>query len=101
VNTEERIEALEMQIATMDKQLERISAEMLGFRAAFIHLCPFLPISARGVTRARELAIALVEDAMPPDETPHDTSLIALESVHKVFAMAGIAHRPDTDGPNP
>ena len=97
MNTEERIEALEMQIATMDKQLERISAEMLGFRAAFIHLCPFLQIAQRDVTRARELAIALVEDAMPPDETPHDTSLIALESVHKVFALAGIAYRPDTN----
>lgn len=97
MNLEKRLEDLEKQVATMDEQLEKVSAEQLGFKLAFIRLLAFLPISERDVTTARELAIAQAEDAMPPDETPSDTALVVLESIHSLCELAGSIYRQRTD----
>lgn len=101
---EQRIEQLEKtvaslmaQIDTMDLELEKASAEALATQRAITVIASFLPISERDATAALELAIATVEDAMPPDETPYETTLISLACVRRLFSSAGAAYRARKD----
>jgi len=99
MDTNERISELEEQIATMDQQLESISAELLGFKLAFIRLAAFLSIAERDVTAAREAALAQAEDETESAGMSHESTLIVFSTLQKTMALAGAAWRHTGDSP--
>lgn len=95
----ERITELEERIAAMDQQLEAVSAELLGFKLAFIRLAAFLSISERDVTAARESALAQAEDETGSVDMSPESTLIVFSTIQGAMALAGEAWRHKGDTP--
>lgn len=93
------INELEQRIEAMDQQLEAVSAELLGFKLAFIRLAAFLSISERDVTIARELALAQAEDATESVGMSPESTLIVFSTIQGTMALAGAAWRHTGDTP--
>ena len=83
----------------MNKQLEKVSNDLLGFKLAFIQLAGFLPLTERDVTRAREQAFAQAEDAMELDEMQHASKLAVFSTIRSVTDLAGVLWRDRPSGP--
>jgi len=80
-------------IKTMDQQLAETSAELLGFKLAFIRLSAFLPLTSQDATGARELAFAAAEADIEQAGMPNESALVALSTIHRTMEIAGSVWR--------